>query len=56
MKRICEAITEAQTENEINKWKYTQDMFSGWKEQDSEQLNRDDKAWRRIPGDFQLPG
>lgn len=27
MKRICEAITEAQTENEINKWKYTQDMF-----------------------------
>ena len=34
-KDIFEAITEAQTEEEINKWKYIQDMFSGWKEQDS---------------------
>lgn len=50
-KDIFEAITEAQTEEEINKWNYTQDMFIEWKEQDSEQLNRDGRAWR-ILGDF----
>ena len=50
-KDIFEAITEAQTEEEINKWNYTQDMFIEWKEQDSEQLNKDGRAWR-ILGDF----
>ena len=55
-KDIFEAITEPLTEEEINKWKYIQDMFSGWKEQDSEQLNRDGRAWRRVLGDFYLPG
>ena len=49
-KDIFEAITEAQTEEEINKWNYTQDMFIEWKEQDSEQLNKDGRAWR-ILGD-----
>lgn len=50
-KDIFEAITEAQTEEEINKWNYTPDMFIEWKEQDSEQLNSDGRAWR-ILGDF----
>lgn len=50
---VFEAIIAAETEVEMNKWKYTQDIFRTWNQWGSEWLNKDGKAWRRILDDFQ---
>lgn len=47
---------EAETAEEKNKWKYTKDVFRKCNQQDSGQLSREGKAWRRTLDDFQSPG